>query len=414
MVERASKLVGRYGISTQRAASRIEDNMRTLARFGCAPTYFTPGIVVERHPRFIQRLQLEGAEIAVHSYQHLDLRTLTLPEAVDQLRKSVRVFEANGIKSHGFRCPYMGYSAELLDAIPAGLFDYSSDQGLWVDPPGFDQTADQNVFFSTLRRFYQSRPSTEAISTPWSRPNLFEIPLCVPDDLQLHDGLQLGPEGIGQAWCQVLDQMHRRGELFNLVFHPELAALCRDAFVYLLQRAQQCRPAVWVTRLCDVIDWWREKAAFEVEVAEAPSGLRLSFTCSPRATLLARGFGPCVSGQRWDGAYERLQSKVLEVSADPRPFVGLAPFAPESVVSFLREQGYLVDTADTATRCGIYLDAAKWTSMTDVQLVDYIEASPGPLVRYWRWPDGAKCALCVTGDLDALTLLDYASRLFVT
>ena len=414
MVERATKLVGRYGISTKRSTSRIEDNMRTLARFGCAPTYFTPGIVVERHPQFIHSLQSEGAEIAIHSYQHVDLRTLKLAEAIDQLKKAIRVFEINGIESRGFRCPYLSCSSELLDALPAGMFDYSSNTGLWVNLPAFDRAGDQNTFFSTLLRFYHPQPSSEVISTPWSRPNLMEIPLCVPDDLQLHDGLQLGPEGIGQAWSQVLDQMHRRGELFNLVFHPELASVCRDSFVWLLQKAQQFRPSVWVTRLCDVSEWWREKSNFKVEVAEVPTGLRLTFTCSPRATLLARGLGQCESGQVWDGAYDRLQSRVLDVSADPRPFVGLDPHASESIVSFLQQQGYIVDTADTATRCGIYLDAATLASMTDVQLVDYIEASPRPLVRYWRWPDGAKCALCVTGDLDALTLLDYASRLFIT
>ena len=78
---------------------------------------------------------------------------------------------------------------------------------------------------------------------------------------------------------------------------------------------------------------------------------------------------------------------------------------------FLREQGYVVDTTDTAVRCAIYLDAGSLDGLNQVQLIDHIEASPGPLVRYWRWPDEPS-ALCVTGDLDALTLFDYAARLF--
>ncbi len=72
-----------------------------------------------------------------------------------------------------------------------------------------------------------------------------------------------------------------------------------------------------------------------------------------------------------------------------------------------------MDTGETSTRCGTYIDAATLAGLTsDVELVRIIEASVGPLVRYWRWPGGAKSAMCVTGDLDALTLLDYASRLF--
>jgi hypothetical protein len=62
----------------------------------------------------------------------------------------------------------------------------------------------------------------------------------------------------------------------------------------------------------------------------------------------------------------------------------------------------------------IYLDGEILAKLpNNVELINYIETSPAPLVRYWRWPDGAKSALSVTGDLDALSLLDYVSRLFI-
>ena len=98
--------------------------------------------------------------------------------------------------------------------------------------------------------------------------------------------------------------------------------------------------------------------------------------------------------------------------ANPRAFVGLPASAPEPAASFLREQDYIGDTTDAAVRCAIYLGASTLDGLNQVQLVDHIEVSPGPLARYRRRPDGAKSALCITGDLDALTLLDYAGRLF--
>jgi len=102
------------------------------------------------------------------------------------------------------------------------------------------------------------------------------------------------------------------------------------------------------------------------------------------------------------------------VPAEPRPFIGLPADVPQHIVSFLQEQGYILDTSELAARCGMYIDAATLAKLTSaVSLIDHIEASPGPLVRYWRWPNGAKSAMCISGDLDALTLLDYASRLFV-
>jgi hypothetical protein len=95
--------------------------------------------------------------------------------------------------------------------------------------------------------------------------------------------------------------------------------------------------------------------------------------------------------------------------------VGIAANAPERTVSFLRDQGYILDASETARSCGIFLDNDTLSKLTnEVELVNYIEISPTPLVRFWRWPNGAKSALCITGDLDALTLFDYASRIFIS
>ncbi len=78
----------------------------------------------------------------------------------------------------------------------------------------------------------------------------------------------------------------------------------------------------------------------------------------------------------------------------------------------MHEQGYILETGEQAMRCGLYLDSATLAGIpSGVELVSHIEAAQAPLVRYWRWPDAAKSALCVTGDLDSLSLLDYASRL---
>ncbi len=408
--QRATSLLARYGVSPDKAIRRIDACLETLAASGCAPTFPTPGIVVQRYPGFIKHLQDAGAEITVHSYQHLDLRTMPVTAAKQQLARAVQTFERFGIQIHGFRCPYLGWSTELLDSLPAGMFDYSSNEAIYWEPTHL--VANKNQFFETLCQFYRGRPAAESVCLPSTRPNVIEIPVCVPDDLQLHDGLKLDSDGIGQAWDEMLEQVYGRGDVFTLIFHPELASFCDSPFVTLLRKASQYHPPVWIARLCDIGAWWREKARFKVECVETSAELRLCFACTPRATILVRGLEPTESQQTWDAGYSRLQSRTLDVPGNSRPFVGVPASAPVSVVSLLQEQGYIVDTGDTASRCAIYLDPATLSRMTEVELVNHIENSPGPLVRYWRWPDGAKCALCVTGDLDALTLLDYASRLF--
>lgn len=47
-----------------------------------------------------------------------------------------------------------------------------------------------------------------------------------------------------------------------------------------------------------------------------------------------------------------------------------------------------------------------------VSISDHVEGSGAPMVRLWRWPERAASALAVTGDLDAMSLGDYAGRFY--
>ncbi len=411
---RAAKLLGRYGVASSAAARRIDSCMATLDSLDCPVTFAVPAVILERYPRFIRHLQDAGVEIAVHGYQHINLNALPTVEARNQLVKAAETFRRTGIEVRGFRCPYIGCRDELLDTLPSGLFDYSSNRAICYDEMLDLNGSKRSVEFDVLDRFYDAKAGSTTVSMPWMRSGMLEIPICVPDDIQLHDGLHLGVEGVTQVWRQILHLTHRRGELFTLIFHLELASLCEESLGGLLEEARRLRPPIWIVRLREICDWWKEKANFGVHVSETLEGLRLDFDCSPRATVLARGLHAGTEEQIWDNGYQRVTAKSLNLPADPRPFVGLAESVPGSVATFLREQGYILDAGETAARCTTYLDANVLSNLAgEVALINYIEDSPMPLVRYWPWPDGARSAMCVTGDLDALSLVDYASRLFV-
>lgn len=430
--QRAAALLGRYGIRPDKAMARVEECLATLASYGCAPTFPTPGRVVQRYPQFLRRLQEAGAELAVHSFDHVDLAAYPLSQARDQLLAAAAAFEAQGIEVHGLRCPYLSCPEALLTNLGQshpGLFRYSSNRAIAWDGalaaalPAIGER--QDSVWATLQGFYRPASARDRVATPWSRPlpgpgaagegGMVEIPPSLPDDLQLHDGLGLGPEGLAEVWRQVLRQSYGRGELFVLLFHPELAERCLAAFRAVLSEARRQQPAVWLARLRDVADWWQEKAGFTVDAAATASGLRLVFTCSSRATILARGLELGRQATPWDGVYQRLEAHSADAPAGALPFVGLPAGAPQATVDFLRQQGYICQLGEQAAQCALVLDATLCdpTATSQVQLIDAIEALPGPLVRYWRWPDGVRSALCITGDLDALSLLDYTSRLFV-
>lgn len=412
-LRRGRHLLGRYGIGSSLARARVLRCVSILAEYNCAPTFPTPGAIVDRSPGFIRRLQEAGAEIAVHGYHHLDLRSYPPIEASEQLSKAVQAFRRAGVEVHGFRCPYLSCTDELLESLPDGLFGYSSNRTMRYDDVLCLDTSNKGVEFDVLHRLYQARSASTTMCSPRLPSGMVEIPVCVPDDIQLLDGLGLDSEGLWQVWGQILRLTHERGEVFTLLFHPELASECEDALRALLQEARRLYPPVWVARLRDISDWWQEKARFGIDICETREGLRLTFRCSPRGTVLARGLRLGGEQHPWGDGYHRVSAASLSVPAEPRPFVGVARNIPDTVSAFLREHGYILDPGPSASRCGIYLDADLLSNLaSEVELVKVIEASPGPLVRYSPWPDGAKSALSVTGDLDALSLLDYASRLF--
>ena len=54
--------------------------VRQLARYGCRPTFPIPGWILRRYAEFSRTLQAMGAELAIHGYQHVDFRSLSLAE----------------------------------------------------------------------------------------------------------------------------------------------------------------------------------------------------------------------------------------------------------------------------------------------------------------------------------------------
>lgn len=410
---RGRRLLDRYGLAASEAKERIESCVSALAEHGCAPTFPTPGRVVQRYPGYVRHLQELGAEIAVHSYDHVDLAVLSSEEARQQLLRAAEVFAGNGVEAFGFRCPYLSCTDELVQMASNGTFDYSSNKAIRWEIALRADPAHTSRDVQVLQRLYHPASARDTVCVPWMQADLVEIPVCLPDDLEVHDGLQLGSDGLTQVWNEILRDSHRRGELFDLLFHPELSRQCQQPLLSVLQEAAGLHPPVWIARLRDISTWWREKAKFSMTRTDTPSGLHITFDCSARATILAKALNGPVPQQSWAGEYKQLRTRELDLSGEILPFVGLPDGAPPRVVSFLREQGYILDIGETATRCATYIEAAVLAGLaSDVELIELIEASPGPLVRYWRWPDGAKSALSITGDLDALTLLDYASRLF--
>jgi peptidoglycan/xylan/chitin deacetylase (PgdA/CDA1 family) len=408
LARRAASLSRRYGIRDAKAIRRLRRCVEVLSRYDVSPTFATPGRVIERHPGFFRELADDGVEFAVHGYDHVDFRMLEPAEARRQLVQAVAAFDQAGVAFEGFRCPYLSYTDEVASVVPKGVFRYSSNEAIrWDVFPGRIGGAT----YAQLDEFYAGALASETVSTPRSADGLIEIPVALPDDLQLLDGVGLRGEEIAEPWLRILEETHRRGELFAPLLHPETFDHIRVAIEGVIQRARQLEPAVWTAQLREIASWWKERSRFAAAASVEGRALRVDLLCSKRATVLARDWAEPVGSGSWEGRYRVISNRTVRLDPGIRPFVGLSGVSGR-LAEFLGEQGYIVDLGPKASSCTVHIDGERVRATSnDVQLVDYIESTAGSLLKFGRWPDGAKSALCLAGDLDALSLRDYASRL---
>jgi hypothetical protein len=166
-----------------------------------------------------------------------------------------------------------------------------------------------------------------------------------------------------------------------------------------------------MTQLRDVDRWWRERARFRIEVVEAADGARIDIRAGERATVLVRDWIWDGAGPAWDRRWSELRTASVELPFGPRPFVGVVELDPQTT-GFLTEQGYVVDESDRAAQCTIIIGPMELErARTRRALIEHIEDSHGPLIKLGRWPSGARSTFCFAGDLDALSLRDYARRI---
>ncbi len=411
ILNRVKNLNERYGLSPRKAAMRILHTLQVLISNGCLPTFFVPAITVKRNAAFIRSLQEQGCEIGVHGYNHVDLKSYPPEDASQQLLRAADLLGSYGLEVRGFRCPYLSVTNELIQTLPRGIFHYSSNRA--IEWPIMQADAQQNqLVFEKIQGFYLPSKAQTSLSLPWEEDGLFELPVCVPDDLQMRDGLGFDQDQLTAAWLTLLENTHRRGELLNLMFHPELSSFCEAPFVTLLEKARSLRPAVWVTMLREVSEWWQERSRFSVEIRSENGGRTLTFQCSDRATLLCRGFEPISPSEPWDETYHRLPAQDIFMEGRTLPFIGVSASVPAWVEPSLKQMGYIIVEGENAQDCSICLESERLEGISDpVTLIESIEREAVPLVRYWPWPDGARSALCISGDLDAVSLMDYAARL---
>jgi hypothetical protein len=197
-----------------------------------------------------------------------------------------------------------------------------------------------------------------------------------------------------------------------LQFHPERIELCADSLAAVLAEARAHTPAVWCACLSEVAAWWQVRARAAAQITPVGDGCyRIQISAPAEAAILARAVHTDAPAAGWVDGYQQIYARTFNVRASRRSVIGLSPASAPALAGFLRQQGYLVETITDGQDCADALDQPEFSSADERRLLAHIEAADFPLVRLGRWPNGARSALCISGDVDALTLWDYGLRL---
>jgi hypothetical protein len=408
VARRAGVIGARYGIDPRRMERRLGAVLDIVERHGGGATLPITAAPMGRNPQTVSHYAGLGIEFAVHGYYHVDHASLTAEEQIDQAGRARRLMTINGIDSIGFRAPYLRSNPGTVIALRENGFLYDSSQAMhWSIRPELETDA-----YRRALTFYGSLSADDYPVLPWLENDVVRIPCCLPDDESVVDRLRIrSAEAIAELWLDVWRRTDARGELFTMQVHPERIERCGPGVAAVLDAARSSGPWVWRARMDEIAQWWRDRSAATVDVRDDGMGkFRLRCRGPDGLTVLARNVDVSPA-EPWSNGYRRVCAPEFDAVADRRPFIGVHPTSPERLSSFLRQQGFVVERTRSGAGYSFFLERDRFSRADERGLLDEIEAGTFPLVRLGRWPNAARSAVAVTGDVDALTIWDYALRL---
>jgi hypothetical protein len=172
-------------------------------------------------------------------------------------------------------------------------------------------------------------------------------------------------------------------------------------------------PSVWFTTLGEITNWWNEKNKFSLEIFPEENGTyRVKSDCTKRATLLLKNCQANVPVKKWFEGYDSVDEKEFVIKSSSRPVIGVGVNTSPDAINFLKNEGFVVERSIEHDAYAMYLDdLSNFREIDEKPLYEKIEKSNVPLIRYWRWPNAARSALSLTGDIDSITLSDFAIRI---
>lgn len=414
LAARVGTITSRFGLTARPMEHRLNHYTDLTAEFGSRPTLAITASVLARHPGLIQKFVNRDVEFAIHGLVHNDHAGLGLEEQRESITQAAAIFRAAGVPYAGFRGPYLRYNQATHEALRNLGMRYHSSQAVAFAVLHRDVVkGPKATAYQRALHLYGAPDAAQVIVRPRDRQGLIEIPVAVPDDEIMVDRLHLDKQAQAEAWLAILEMTHARGDLFTMQLHPERIFDSAYALQSVLEEARRRQPAVWIAGLDEIASWWLRRQRSVLEVQQLDNGrYRVHLEGEPEATLLVREL-PTVDTIPWYGRDLVARVGSFELASAVKPVVGVSTQSPKAVLDLLYEEGLPAEISDDREQFGAYIDIPSG-ELDEVGVLTEIERAPGPLVRLGRWPSGARSALAVTGDIDSITLQDFALRLWET
>jgi hypothetical protein len=415
LVSRIFSVARRFGISPKKFEHRLEKYFEITHSAGCRPTLAITAVVLKRHPDYIKELSRQGVEFAIHGYVHIDYNEMDKEKKRRHFEKAINTFNRCQIPFVGFRAPFLRTHENTTPILSELSFLYKSSHALWwpvKDIEKYSQYIKNNL--ERLLEFYMPLDSDKYLSLPRLNEGLIEISVSIPDDEVLVERMGISDrKKIGEIWLEVLEKTYNRGELFDFSLHPERIEYGESGLREILHKARESNPPIWIATLKEIAEWWQEKDKFVFDIqSRGNDRYQVNAECSERATVLLKNGKVNVPASRWSNGYQYINDRDFIVESPVRPVIGVKSGSAAGAFNFLHSEGYIVDPEAKPEDCGIYLGYLhRFGRADEMALVRQIEQANVPLLRFWRWPNRAKSALAVTGDIDSMTLTDFVLRI---
>ena len=409
LVSRTSTISRRYGLTAHKMDRLLGRFADILDSFNCGATFPITCAALARNRAVIEKYLGRGLEFAVHGYVHVDHSELSYERQKADLERSLAVFKAIGLKCSGFRAPYLRTNQETLRAVRESGFLYESSQAISWKVRGVHETERYRIGLD----FYGAVDSEIILPIPRLEDGLVRIPYCVPDDESLIERLAFSSgNSVSEPWLSILSATYQNGQLFTLGLHPERILECEGPLRAVLSAARSYSPHVWIARLDEIADWWKQRLETKIRVSlVSEQEFRVTVDGPQGVCLIVQGGEILTASARWHEQERIIEGNEVHLRAPLRPFIAVSPDSSPAVSHFLGQQGYIVETADGPGNHSLFIRKPGFERAEESELLRQIQAAGGPLVRLGRWPDGAGSALCITGDIDAITVWDYALRM---